>query len=213
MINVCFDIVRIMNTNDANDAYTIVENELITTLNECTKSYQSFENVLRIYLFQNYYQIVLWHVFHSFSVFYPDEPSDVLKANTKLLLNHIKSVSGCSSCGNNKNDTFANDCNLDNAVMSKTKMITFFNDYHKYINLKILHKTTNYESFTNDYIIAKYSNNEFNRYFENKCKFNLLHVLSDAGLTEQMLKKKFENFKIECSQQFKTKKISKIVFS
>ena len=190
-----------------------VENEITAALNECTQSFQSFESVMRIYLSQNYYHIMLWHMFHSFSVFYPDEPSDVLKVNTKLFLNSLKNMTGCSGCGNNKNDVFVSNSDLDDVVGSKPKMISFFNDYHKYINVKILKKPDDYDLFTNDYIIAKYAGNEFTRYFENKYSFNLLHFLNDGALNEETLKKKFATLKIECSQQFKTKKLMKVVFS
>lgn len=190
-----------------------IENEITAALNESTQSFQSFENVICIYLSQTYYHIMIWHMFHSFSVFYPDEPSDVLKVNTKLFLNSLKNMTGCSACGNNKNDVFVSNSNLDDVVGSKTKMVAFFNDYHKYINVKILKKPDDYELFTTDYIIAKYSGNEFTRYFENKYRFNLLHLLNDGALNEETLKKKFASLKIECSQQFKTKKLMKIVFS
>ena len=190
-----------------------VENEITAALNECTQSFQSFESVMRIYLSQNYYHIMLWHMFHSFSVFYPDEPSDVLKVNTKLFLNSLKNMTGCSGCGNNKNDVFVSNSDLDDVVGSKTKIVAFFNDYHKYINVKILNKPDDYDLFTNDYIIAKYAGNEFTRYFENKYSFNLLHFLNDGALNEETLKKKFATLKIECSQQFKTKKLMKVVFS
>lgn len=204
-----------MNNSETNqdDNMVKVENEITAALNECTQSFQSFENVIRIYLSQNYYHIMLWHLFHSFSVFYPDEPSDILKVNTKLFLNSLKNMTGCSGCGNNKNDVFVGNSDLDDVVGSKTKIVAFFNDYHKYINVKILHKTINYDSFTNDYIISKYSGNEFTRYFENKYKFNLLHFLNDGALNEETLKNKFATLKIECAQHFKTKKLVKIIFS
>jgi hypothetical protein len=76
-----------------------------------------------------------------------------------------------------------------------------------------LNKPDDYDLFTNDYIIAKYSENEFTRYFENKYSFNLIHFLNDGALNEETLKKKFATLKIECSQQFKTKKLMKVVFS
>lgn len=204
-----------MNNSATNqdDDMVKVENEITAALNESTQSFQSFENVIRIYLSQNYYHIMLWHMFHSFSVFYPDEPSDVLKVNTKLFLNSLKNMTGCSGCSNNKNDVFVSNCNLDDVVGSKTKMVAFFNDYHKYINVKILKKPDDYDLFTNDYIISKYSGNEFTRYFENKYSFNLLHFLNNGALNEETLKKKFTTLKIECSQHFKTKKLMKIVFS
>ncbi len=211
------NIVEMNNSDNENDMDLYIEDQIFERVNDSLihdkKLFESFENIMRSYLFQNYYYIILWHMFHSFSVFYPDEPCDTLKINTKLLLNNLKNMTFCSSCSNNKKDTFVDDSNLDDVVKSRNEMITFFNDYHKYINTCILNKTTNYDSFTNDYIIQNYSNGHFSHYFEHKLNFNLVTILNDAELNERILKNNFSNLKTNCFQQFKNKKISRIIFS
>lgn len=206
------------NSDNENEMDVHTEEQIFIGLNESLlhdkKLFEPFENIMRSYLFQNYYYIILWHMFHSFSVFYPDDPCDILKINTKLLLNNLKNMTFCSSCSNNKKDTFVEESKLDDVVKSRYKMITFFNEYHKYINTYILNKTTNYDSFTNEYIIQNYSNGNFTHYFENKLNFNLFNIVNDATeLDERNLKNKFSNLKTICFQQFKKRKISKIIFS
>ena len=96
---------------------------------------------------------------------YPDEPTIEEQLMTKKFINKITTNLGiiCSSCGGNK-DTFIANYDTDLAVSSKTNIIQFFCDYHKYVNITLRpQKHFSYEPdiFTTNFIIDRYTKNNY----------------------------------------------------
>jgi hypothetical protein len=119
---------------------------------------------------------LLWHIFHSFSVLYPENPTKDEKVRTKNFIHKIKQLSICSSCSKNK-DTFIENYDIDVAVNSKINMIQFFCDYHKEVNIKYRPIVTNtkYDAdlFTTDFIIERYTKNDYISFIETTYHLNL----------------------------------------
>ena len=121
---------------------------------------------------------LLWHIFHSFSVMYPENPTEDEKIKTKNFICKIKTHLSilCSSCSKNK-DTFIENYDIDVAVSSKINMIQFFCDYHKEVNIKYRPIVTNikYDAdlFTTDFIIERYTKNDYISLIETTYQLNL----------------------------------------
>ena len=66
-----------------------------------------------------------WHIFHSFSVLYPENPTEEEQNDVKNFILNIKSNLKlfCSSCGGNNKDIFIDSYNIDNAVSSRDNLI------------------------------------------------------------------------------------------
>jgi hypothetical protein len=128
-------------------------------------------------------QHITWNILHSFSVFYPDSPSEQLQQNTKLFINNLKTyLPFCSSCSNNIKDNFIQNYNIDFAVSNKNELILFFINYHSYINTSFTNNP-NYDSsiFTIEYVINKYSDNTYNEYFKTNYNLDLLTIISEEA--------------------------------
>ena len=123
---------------------------------------------------------LLWHIFHSFSVMYPEEPTEDEKIRTKDFINKIKThlTIICSSCSKNK-DTFIENSNIDLAVSSRLNIIEFFSNYHKEVNIKyrpdILTTNIKYdpELYTTEFIINRYTKNDYISLIETNYNLNL----------------------------------------
>ena len=122
---------------------------------------------------------ILWHIFHSFSVLYPEYPNEQQQNHTKSFISQIKSnlFLMCSSCNKTK-DTFIDTYNLDFAVSSRDNLIQFFCDYHIEINTKYRPQVYSYkpEIYNRQYIIDKYTNNDFIGLIETNYDINLFKL-------------------------------------
>jgi hypothetical protein len=140
---------------------------------------------------------VLWHILHSFSVLYPETPNQEQRQLTKDFILNIKAnlKITCTSCSNNVKDDFIENNNLDLAVSSKNTLIQFFCDYHVKINSEYRHQINKYDSsmYNIDYIINKYSQNDYVSLIENIYDINLFKLFETNQLNSFFVK--FENVK------------------
>jgi hypothetical protein len=67
---------------------------------------------------------------------------------------------------------------LDLAVSCKTEMVKYFIEYHKFINSNIPNKIYNGEPFTIDYVINKYTNQDYSNYFKQVHDFNIEELMT-----------------------------------
>lgn len=162
-----------------------ISNELDLLLEQYINNNPNIKTQFKSLLYNNIYtkrgQHISWHLLHSFSVVYPDYPSEQLKTNTKQFINNLKGyLPFCSSCSNNIKDNFIQNYNIDLAVSNKNEIIIFFINYHSYINISFTNNP-NYDSsiFTIDYVINKYSDNMYNDYFKTNYNIDLLQIISE----------------------------------
>ena len=160
--------------------FSLIDDDLINCAgNDFLLKYQLQSITLNKFLQKKIHHL-LWHIFHSFSVMYPETPSEEERTRTKNFINKITTHLGiiCSSCNRNK-DTFIENYDIDVAVSSKINMIQFFCDYHKEVNLKyrppIVVTNTNYDAdvFTSDFIIERYTKNDYISLIETTYQLNL----------------------------------------
>lgn len=123
---------------------------------------------------------LLWHIFHSFSVVYPEEPTEDERSRTKNFINKIATdlYIICSSCSKNK-DTLIETYDIDLAVSSRLNIIHFFCNYHKEVNIKyrpsIININAKYDPqvYTTDFIIKRYTTNDYISFIESNYNLNL----------------------------------------
>jgi hypothetical protein len=139
-------------------------------------------------------QHVIWNLLHSFSVLYPENPTDLQKENTKILLLKIKHyMPYCNSCSNNMLDNFVENTNLENIVNNKSELVKFLIEYHKFVNINLT-KNINYNEslYTVDYIHNKYSNRLYEEYFNQRYNFSFLNIINfnefDKSLRQELAK-------------------------
>lgn len=125
-----------------------------------------------------YHAQLIWHILHSLSVLYPDEPSVDEQNNAKFLIENAKSLLFCGSCSRNPNDNFCVSYDLDLAVSCKTEMVKYFIEYHKFINSAIPEKIYNGEPFTVDYVMNKYKDSYYIDYFKQVHDFNIEELMT-----------------------------------
>jgi len=136
-------------------------------------------------------QHIAWHIFHSFSIIYPDEPTIEQHLMTKNFINKITTNLGiiCSSCGGNK-DTFIAKYNTDLAVSSKTNLIQFFCDYHKNVNTTLRpQKHFSYEPdiYTTEFIIDRYTKNDYISLINTTYNINLVSLFQQNSMDDFFL--------------------------
>ena len=160
--------------------FLLIDEDLISCAeNDFLLKYQIKSITLSKFLQKKIYHL-LWHIFHSFSVMYPDEPTEEEKSRTKNFINKITTHLSiiCSSCSRNK-DTFIEKYDIDLAVSSKTNIIQFFCDYHKEVNIKyrppLIATNAKYDAdlFTTDFIIERYTKNDYISLIETTYNLNL----------------------------------------
>lgn len=154
---------------------------LINSIKNDIKLKQNLKTTISTSLYIIRSQNLVWNLLHSFSVFYPEIPSDNFKNNTKEFIKNFKrTLPFCSSCNNNKNDVFIENYDLDIAVSSRSELILFFIKYHSFINENLINKS-NYNSsiYTNDYVINKYQDGLFNEYFINNYQIDLYKIINE----------------------------------
>ena len=164
----------------SNTSFSLIDQDLINCAdNDFLLKYQIKSITLNKFLQKKIHHL-LWHIFHSFSVLYPETPTEEEKVRTKNFIckitTHLSII--CSSCSKNK-DTFIENYDIDVAVSSKINMIQFFCDYHKEVKLKyrppIVVTNTNYDAdvFTSDFIIERYTKNDYISLIETTYNLNL----------------------------------------
>ena len=144
--------------------------------------------VMHKFLIKKVYHLA-WHIFHSFSVLYPENPTEEEQNDVKNFILNIKSSLKlfCSSCGGNNKDIFIDSYNIDNAVSSRDNLIEFFCDYHKTVNTQYRtdSQSYNYDSHLYDkyYIINRYTQNDYTSFIESKYNINLYKLFQIRQLT------------------------------
>ena len=160
--------------------FSLIDEDLINCAeNDFLLKYQIKSITLNKFLQKKIHHL-LWHIFHSFSVMYPENPTEEEKLRTKNFINKITTHLSiiCSSCSGNK-DTFIQNYDIDLAVSSKTNIIQFFCDYHKEVNIKyrppIVTTNAKYDAdlFTTDFIIERYTKNDYISLIETTYNLNL----------------------------------------
>ena len=176
----------------SNTDFSLIEDDLIQLANNNNSFYkQNIKNFTLGMFFKTKIQHIAWHIFHSFSIMYPDEPTIEQQLMTKNFINKITTNLGiiCSSCGGNK-DNFISKYDIDLAVSSKTNIIQFFCDYHKYVNTTLRpQKHFSYEPdiYTTDFIIDRYTKNDYISLFDTTYNINLFLLFQQNSMDDFFL--------------------------
>ena len=176
----------------SNTDFSLIEDDLIQLANNNNSFYkQNIKNFTLGMFFKTKIQHIAWHIFHSFSIMYPDEPTIEQQLMTKNFINKITTNLGiiCSSCGGNK-DNFISKYDIDLAVSSKTSLIHFFCDYHKYVNITLRpQKHFSYEPdiFTTNFIIDRYTKNDYISLINTTYNINLVSLFQQNSMDDFFL--------------------------
>jgi len=131
---------------------------------------------------------IMWHILHSFSTQYPENPSEDEKNRVKIFLSNFKQNMPffCSTCGNNKQDLFIQNYDLDLAVSSRINLVQFFCNYHIEINTKYRKSKEFYnpDTYNPTYIINKYSDNSYSKFIESKYNINLFKLFTNNNMND-----------------------------
>ena len=176
----------------SNTCFSLIDDDLIQLSNINNSFYK--QNVKQFILgmfFKTKIQHIAWHIFHSFSIMYPDEPTIEQQLMTKNFISKITTNLGiiCSSCGGNK-DTFIANYDTDLAVSSKTNIIQFFCDYHKYVNTTLrqqIHFSYEPDIYTTEFIIDKYTKNDYISLIDATYNINLVSMFQQNSLNDFFL--------------------------
>ena len=177
---------------DNNTNFSLIEDDLIQLSNNNNSFYkQNIKNFTLGMFLKTKIQHIAWHIFHSFSIMYPDEPTIEQQLMTKNFINKITTNLGiiCSSCGGNK-DNFISKYDTDLAVSSKTNIIHFFCDYHKYVNTTLRpQKHFSYEPdiYTTDFIIDRYTKNDYISLINTTYNINLVSLFQQNSMDDFFL--------------------------
>ena len=177
---------------DNNTNFSLIEDDLIQLSNNNNSFYkQNIKNFTLGMFLKTKIQHIAWHIFHSFSIMYPDEPTIEQQLMTKNFISKITTNLGiiCSSCGGNK-DTFISNYDTDLAVSSKTNLIQFFCDYHKYVNTTLRpQKHFSYEPdiYTTDFIIDRYTKNDYISLINTTYNINLVSLFQQNSMDDFFL--------------------------
>ena len=172
--------------------FSHIEDDLIQLSNNNNSFYkQNIKNFTLGMFLKTKIQHIAWHIFHSFSIMYPDEPTIEQQLMTKNFISKITTNLGiiCSSCGGNK-DTFIAKYDIDLAVSSKTNLIQFFCDYHKYVNTTLRpQKHFSYEPdiYTTDFIIDRYTKNDYISLINTTYNINLVSLFQQNSMDDFFL--------------------------
>jgi hypothetical protein len=178
--------------NNSNTSFSLIEDDLIQLSNNNNSFYkQNIKNFTLGMFLKTKIQHIAWHIFHSFSIMYPDEPTEDEKLRTKNFINKITTNLGiiCSSCSGNK-DTFIAKYDIDLAVSSKTNLIQFFCDYHKYVNTTLRpQKHFSYEPdiYTTYFIIDRYTKNDYISLINTTYNINLVSLFQQNSMDDFFL--------------------------
>ena len=178
--------------NNSNTSFSLIEDDLIQLSNNNNSFYkQNIKNFTLGMFLKTKIQHIAWHIFHSFSIMYPDEPTEDEQLRTKNFIKKITTNLGiiCSSCSGNK-DTFISKYNTDLAVSSKTNLIQFFCDYHKNVNTTLRpQKYFNYEPdiYTTKFIIDRYTKNDYISLINTTYNINLVLLFQQNSMDDFFL--------------------------
>ena len=178
--------------NNSNTIFSLIEDDLIQLSNNNNSFYkQNIKNFTLGMFLKTKIQHIAWHIFHSFSIMYPDEPTIEQQLMTKNFINKITTNLGiiCSSCGGNK-DNFISKYDTNLAVSSKTSLIHFFCDYHKYVNTTLRpQKHFSYEPdiYTTDFIIDRYTKNDYISLINTTYNINLVSLFQQNSMDDFFL--------------------------
>jgi hypothetical protein len=176
----------------SNTCFSLIEDDLIQLSNINNSFYKQNVNNFILGMFsKTKIQHIAWHIFHSFSIMYPDEPTLEQQLMTKNFIQKITTNLGiiCSSCDKNK-DTFIANYDTDLAVSSKTNLIQFFCDYHKYVNTTLRpQKHFRYEPdiYTTNFIIDRYTKNDYISFIDTTYNINLVSLFQQNSLNDFFL--------------------------
>ena len=177
---------------DNNTNFSLIEDDLIQLSNNNNSFYKQNVKQFTLGMFlKTKIQHIAWHIFHSFSIMYPDEPTIEQQLMTKNFISKITTNLGiiCSSCGGNK-DKFISNYDTDLAVSSKTNLIQFFCDYHKYVNTTLRpQKHFSYEPdiYTTDFIIDRYTKNDYISLINTTYNINLVSLFQQNSMDDFFL--------------------------
>lgn len=144
-------------------------------------------------------QHITWNLLHSFSVFYPENPTEQQQNNTKnLLLNIKKCMPFCMVCGNNGKDNFVETSNLDNIVSSSDNLIQFVINYHSFINklLRNYSEVYNDEIFTVEFIKNKYRDKKYHNYIYKTYNIDFINIVLGDKYSENYLRGQMDNIRM-----------------
>lgn len=172
--------------------FSLIEDDLIELSNNNNGFYK--QNVKQFILgmfLKTKIQHIAWHIFHSFSVIYPDEPTTEQQLMTKNFINKITTNLGiiCSSCSGKK-DNFISTYDTDLAVISKINLIQFFCDYHKHVNTTLRpQKHFSYEpdTYTTEFIIDRYTKNDYISFINTRYNINLFSLFQQNSMDDFFL--------------------------
>jgi hypothetical protein len=179
-------------TSNANTSFSLIDDNLIQLANNNNSFYKQNIKTFTLGMFlKTKIQHIAWHIFHSFSIMYPDEPTIEEQIMTKKFINKITTNLGiiCSSCGGNK-DNFISKYDIDLAVSSKTNLIQFFCDYHKYVNITLRpQKHFSYEPdiYTTEFIIDRYTKNDYISLINTTYNINLVSLFQQNSMDDFFL--------------------------
>lgn len=164
-----------------------IDEDLLLANNNNSFYKQSVNNYILGMFLKTKIQHIAWHIFHSFSVMYPDEPTEEEQSRTKIFINKITTNLNiiCSSCNSKNRDTFIKNYDIDLAVSSKTNIIQFFCDYHKTVNTTLRkQKHFNYEPdiYTVNFIINRYTMNDYISFIDTAYKINLFSLFRQNSM-------------------------------
>ena len=168
---------------------TFIDEDLILLSNNNNSFYkQNINNFILGMLLKTKIQHVAWHIFHSFSVIYPDEPAEEEQSRTKIFINKITNNLNiiCSVCSNKNRDTFIANYDIDLAVSSKKNIIQFFCDYHKTVNTTLRQQKQIYEPniYTSDFIINRYTKNDYISLIDTAYNINLFSLFRQNSMDD-----------------------------
>jgi len=172
--------------------FSLIEDDLMQLSNINNSFYKQNVNNFILGMFsKTKIQHIAWHIFHSFSVMYPDTPTIEQQLMTKNFIKKITTNLGiiCSSCSGNK-DTFIAKSDTDLAVSSKTNLIQFFCDYHKYVNTTLRpQKHFSYEPdiYTTEFIIDRYTKNDYISLIGGTYNINLVSLFQQNSMDDFFL--------------------------
>jgi hypothetical protein len=180
-----------MNGNNITN-FSLVEDDLIQLSNNNNGFYKQNVKQFTLGMFlKTKIQHIAWHIFHSFSVMYPDEPTREQQLMTKNFIKKITTNLGiiCSSC-NGKKDNFISTYDNDLAVSSKINLIKFFCDYHKHVNTTLRpQKHFSYEPgiYTTEFIIDRYTKNDYISFIDITYNINLVSLFQQNSMDDFFL--------------------------
>jgi hypothetical protein len=173
--------------------FSLIEDDLIQLSNNNNSFYKkNVNNFVLGMFFKTKIQHIAWHIFHSFSVMYPDDPTIEQQLMTTNFINKITSNLGiiCSSCNSKNKDTFISNYDKELAVSSKTNLIQFFCDYHKRVNTTLRqqeHFSYEPDIYTTEFIIDRYTKNDYISLIDVAYNINLFSLFQQNSMDDFFL--------------------------